>query len=318
MQAVAQQNFTLPKLIAFPKRMGAPSKARSQPNQPQPQPGYSPQKHGNLAQWVAPAITLIIGIVSVSFMVYFRKVDSATKTFDEHTNTLIDEKLNPAVEKINENFDKKLAPINQQLNTLIQQIGQLQGRFQQLDAGQKKISTRLTHQEALARMQDPARILATIRAEIQMARSNGKALRASDLNDYKNAVRAIPASAHEYWTTVAAIINYQSLINQMSGEAPDPFKVSRSCLGLTGGIRNIFVNLEFSRCVVDLDTQAFTNVTFKDSVIRYRGGQVALRNVAFFNCTFLLDLSSLKTLPEKPTLLFALLDSPDQKTIKVD
>jgi hypothetical protein len=124
----------------------------------------------------------------------------------------------------------------------------------------------------------------------------------------------------DFWPTVAAIINYQSRVNQISGESPDPYKVSKPCALVTGpeSFRNQLIHEHLSNCIVDLDTNSFTDVTFKDSVIRYHGGQTTLQNVAFINCTFLLDLSSLKRSPEKTTLLLSLLDSPDQKTVKIE
>ena len=131
-------------------------------------------------------------------------------------------------------------------------------------------------------------------------------------------LRQASTSSPDFWPTVAAIINYQSRINQMTGRAPDPAKVSTPCMGVTGGVRNTFDHFGLAGCVVDLDTQTFLNGIFKDSVIRYHGGQTTLRNVTFINCTFLLDLSSPKTSPEKSSLLFALLGSLDQKTVKIE
>ena len=64
-----------------------------------------------MAQWVAPIITLIIGIVTVSLMVHFRNVDSATRSSDEHVNGLIDAKLIPGIKEVDGNIDNKLSPI---------------------------------------------------------------------------------------------------------------------------------------------------------------------------------------------------------------
>jgi hypothetical protein len=118
---------------------------------------------------------------------------------------------------------------------------------------------------------------------------------------------------------VAAIINYQSKIDQLSGEAPDPVKISKPCGGLTAGTggHNLFARMTFSNCIVDLDTDdMFQNVTFINSVIRYKGGPANLFNVAFVNCTFQLDLPP-NSSPAKPNFLFALLDSPKQTSVKV-
>ena len=285
---------------------------------PAPEPHWwDPSRHGNWAQWAA-----FLGVIfSIALTLWFHYTASATIASDEHMGTIVDGKLNPIVKDINENITKQLGPINDRLNALTQQVGQLQGRFQQLDTGQKKLENRLGQQEALNRLQDPGRILATIRAEIQTAENQKQLLPASQLADYRNAVRALSSSTLDFWKTSAAIINYQSLINQLSGEAPDPAKVSKPCGGLTTGGRlfshnNMFQGLDVSNCVVDLDTNAFENVTFRNSVIRYHGGPVSLANVSFINCRFVLELKTPPSTPAQKNLLLALLDSPDQKTVQ--
>ena len=117
MQSSVVKSYTSPKLIIFPRHMVTPANAPLQPNQTET--GYSPQRHGNWAQWVAPIITLLIGIISVYIMVHNRNVDIAARTSDEHVNSLIDTKidtkLNPAIDKVNTHLDK----VNDQLDTKI-------------------------------------------------------------------------------------------------------------------------------------------------------------------------------------------------------
>jgi hypothetical protein len=176
-------------------------------------------------------------------------------------------------------------------------------------------------QEALNRLQDPDRILAIIRAQVQLAGNANKILPVSDVADFKNALDFVPASAREYWTTVAAVVNYQSLVNQLTGKAPDPSKVSRPCAGLTEGSggNNFFGGFVFRGCVVDLDStlNTLSNVTFADSVIRYHGGRTDLRNVRFLNCRFILDLRPDGKPPTRERFVMALLKSPDQTSITV-
>jgi hypothetical protein len=249
-------------------------------------------------------------------------VESSAKSSDEHINAKIDDKLNPAMKGLNDSFDMKLGPINKQLENLNRAIGQVQGKLGIFAANQTKINKRIDQQTSLARLVDPSRILATIRWELKAAQDTGKPLPVSDVNDYRNAVQALPASAHEYWTTVAAIINYQSLLNQMSGEAPDPAKVSKPCGMFTNGggsvsYGNSFSGFHISNCVVDLDTQIFTNITFTNSVVRYRGGPVGLNGVTFINCRFILEVEIQPSTPAQQNLLLALLESTDQKTVQI-
>jgi hypothetical protein len=137
------------------------------------------------------------------------------------------------------------------------------------------------------------------------------------LVDFKLAVRALPQSASDYWKTVAAIINYQSFLDHLSGQAPDPAAVSKPCGGVTNGLNgtvvtgNTWEKIGFSKCIIDLDTNSFRDVVFKDSVIRYRGGITSISNVLFINCRFVVEIrgSAPASIPENH-LLLALLDSP--------
>jgi hypothetical protein len=124
----------------------------------------------------------------------------------------------------------------------------------------------------MIRIGSPSRILAIIQEEIRIAETSSSMLPAAQLADYKSAIRAIPDSQTGYWQTVATVINYQSLLNQLNGYAPDPTKVARPCPGLTtqGRMRsdgNLFIGGDYSNCVVDLDGQGFDGITFQNAVI---------------------------------------------------
>jgi len=167
---------------------------------------------------------------------------------------------------------------------------------------------------SLDRLQDPRRVLATIRAEIQLASEGSRVLPVSDIEDYKNTLRYLPSSLADYWSTVAAVVNYQSLLNQLSHEAPDPAKVARDCGFITNS--TIIGPRVIPDCVAYLDSNIFVMVTFKDSVIHYHGGPVGLRNVTFDNCRFILEIPPNTRTPQV-NFLDALLKSPDQKKVKV-
>ncbi len=313
MQVVAERPS--PKVIVLPMRMSMPA---SLPQPETPQGGYHPTTHGNWAQWTAIIVALLIGLATLGTTLWFHFTAQQSLVADEHVNGLVDAKLNPAVKEMSKSLGGRLSGIDHKLNDMDQRLSRLEGRFQQQDAEQKKIAAQLERQESLARLINPSRLLATIRAELQVAQANGRILPASDLADYRNAMRELPASAYEYWSTVAAIINYQSLLNQMSGEAPNPSKISRPCGMVTTGDGlfsegNVIVHQVISECVVDLDTEVFQDVTFKDSVIRYHGGPTILDKVTFINCTFLLDLKASQS-PTHPEVLRSLLDS-DQKKV---
>jgi hypothetical protein len=237
----------------------------------------------------------------------------ASKTPDKD---LIKQLLTQAARETDARIENKLTPFEERLNRLDRSLKSSEDLRADLQA-------RLARQEALNRLQDPGRILANIRAEIQVAQAGQTALPVAQLSDYRNAVKALPTSAFDYWTTVAAIVNYQSLLNQMSGAAPDPAKVARPCFGTTNeGVNisggNAFIGVAISRCFVDLDTNGFSDLIFKDCVVRYRGESLILRNVAFINCRFIIDIPSRRKLsPAESRLLMTILDSVDQRTVKI-
>lgn len=316
LQAIKQPIPQPCKIIVFPGRMGTQNPIpQAQPEQSQTA-GYHPPTHGNWAQWVAPAVALLIGVVSVSLMVHFRNEDAASKVSDEHIRNLVDDKFKPLNRDV---FEEKTGKTGDKIDKLGEKVDSISERVAHLEGPTgriAKLETRTNQQISLARIMDPDRLLGMIRAELQVAQASGKLLPISDLDDYRNAVQALSSSARDYWMTAAAIINYQSLINQANG-APDPFKVSRVCLGLTteGTITvtdSLHVGGVYSNCRVDLDTNAFSGTVFRDSVIRYKGGKTALINVVFQNCTFVLDLPS--QAPAHPEVIRTLLSS-DQKHV---
>lgn len=229
------------------------------------------------------------------------------------------------VSVVDKHIDGMFDPVNKKFEAI---DGQLQGennRIESLNSKLTDLSERLGDAEGqLKRMRGyvppPKERLTAIRAEIQAAESHQKQITPAKMNDIKAATRTIPASTEGFWVTVAEIINYQSRLNQLEGKAPDPTKVSRMCPGMTAGTggHNAFSGGVYSRCIVDLDTteNQLVGVTFEDSVIRYHGGPVALSNVRFINCNFILDLSG-KSSPKNPDLVLAFLGSGDQTHVKI-
>ena len=278
---------------------------------PKPQ-AWSPQ-WGTWPQWIAAMAALAVcTITAVNFV-------------DSHIDKLfapVDKKFTDIGTKI-DTVDKKFDPVNQKLMEQEGKLGIVQGQVNTLLSGhirltreQNRLKDQMEQQQALNRLQDPNRVLATIKAELQIAEAEKRKIPQSDLADYKNAVYALSSSTREYWTTVAAIINYQSLLNQMSGEAPDPAKVAKPCFDERSS-QNLFTNWRFHNCIVVLDTEAFEHVTFRDSVVIYHGGPVTLTDAIFVNCLFRLELPQEHSVPTDTNLILAILNSPDQKNVHV-
>jgi hypothetical protein len=316
LQALAKESSvsSSPKVLVFPTRMGAPNPIP--PPRSEEGRGFHPPTHGNWAQWGAIVVAIIIPFI---LKYYEHAASQNAEDFNLHVDARVDTKLNPAVEKINGHIDKRAEELSKKIEDLSERVGKLEGRFEQIDSRQKNLASQVEGQQGvLAKLENPQGSLIAVRDALQRAVRTRKVIPSTLLVDYKNTLRLIPPalSGGGYWVTVAAFINYQSLLNQINGTAPDPSKVSHPCFGTTGGIGNQFLG-QISNCLVTLDTQAFENVTFSNSVILYKGGPVRLKNVTFENCRFILDFPPI--LPDGPqlNLVAALFDSPDQKTINV-
>jgi len=297
--------------MGTPVQIPTPGQA---PNQGQP--GW-PQRFGNVSQ-ILTGIVAVVALLLSGVTLYLRHQEQDAKVADDHTNVLIAAKLDPEIAKINDGIDKKLGPINKSLEDLNGKVNDAVGQLKRLKGDVNEQAQKQQQLLALNRIPDPKRILGNIRTEIQTAETGKTVLPDSKLADYKTALHVLSPSVSDYWTTLATIINYQSFVNQMKGEAPDPNKVSRWCPILTAGIGNVVEGGEYPNCIVDLDTQVFIGVTFRNSVIRYHGQPTSLRNVQFVNCSFKLDLPPSSPTPPQQDLLFALLDSHDQKTVRVN
>lgn len=273
-------------------------------------------KYGNYAQWAGVIAAILLGLLNMALIVSYHNESKTTVTSDEHIKLLIAGNLDPAVKAINERIDNKLDPINKKLDDLAGKVDDAQGQLKRLKSDVSEQAQKQGQILAINRIQDPERILGIIRAEIQMAETSKMVLPASQLADYKTALHALSPSVSDYWTTLAAIINYQSLVNQMSGEAPDPAKIAKPCLGENSS-NNLFVGVPFRNCVIVLDNETFDHATFQNSVVIYYGGPVSLRDTKFVNCRFVLELPAQHEIPAEKSLLLALLDSPDQKSVQV-
>lgn len=241
------------KLDSLLSRVGNIEKTES------PASGYSPQKHGNFAQWGSVIVSLLALVITGFSVNSFR------------------------------------------------------GKLEKLTGDVTYIKGRLGIQEALTRFIDPNTVTRGITATVENATKAGQVLPQQELVSYKEAIRGLPETAQDRWTALASLVNYQSLLNQKLGGAPNPETVSGRC----GISHAIFSNDFFRNCTVDLDGNVFKDTTFINSVVRYHGGKTSLSNVKFVNCWFDLDLPQ-GTKPEQEKFLFALLDSPDQKKITVN
>jgi hypothetical protein len=297
---------------------------------PDGSPPYSPAiASAHTPKWGTPIQLATFGVSVLALMlgpgmaIYFHMQDKNVKdtetqkaVADTHTNDLIDRKLSPVVSQINIHTDALVGALDQKVQALAVKVGNLYG----LNGKVTNLEVKTNRIESVARVDSPSRIMAVIQGEIELAQKSEKPLSPTTLIDYKNAIQALPQNAAQYWTTTASIINYVSFLNQKFGKAPDPEKVSAPCMGITNTANfrsrdNFMMGEIFRNCIVDLETATFVNVTFINSVVRYSGGAVNMRNVRLVNCRFVVNIPH-DTPPANPKFMLALLNS-DQNSLSV-
>jgi hypothetical protein len=229
--------------------------------------------------------------------------------------------IDAAKNDINASIDQKLELISKRLDEVSSKADDAEGQLKRLRDDVNRQAREQQQQASLAMLTTPesgSQVLAEMRAAISAAQVNNKPLPVSELTNFKQGIQAIRPSVRDYWATVAAIINYQSYLNQKDRHAPDPSTVAHKCGGLTagtGGNNLIQGYVVIKDCILDLDKTHNTlqGLTFQDSVIRYGGGQLTgIRNLTFVNCYFILDMP-LERPPFHPEILIALLDSNQQR-----
>jgi hypothetical protein len=291
------------EIIPIDRPMGKPRR-KQQPPKPAPAPAPTPAK---LDRWVAIAIVVtgvagVVGLlISLGTLYYTMHRDSVTTqsaSSDDHTNRLIDEKLDPVKRDIQE---------------LTGKVNQALGELDKINLKLKVSSLRQGSPGLLAQSNNSSDVLTGIRASLENAQKGKHRLPETEVVEYRKKIQSLSPSTTDYWTTVADIINYQSFLNQLENRAPDPSTIAHPCAFVTAGTGNFNViqgPMVFEACLVDLDTT--TNVVdgafIKNSVVRYHGGAVTMRNVTFVNCRFILDIRKSQT-PTHPELLQQLLAS---------
>jgi uncharacterized membrane-anchored protein YhcB (DUF1043 family) len=288
------------------------SKKTSIPPQPQqPHAAYNPQKHGNWAQWIAPAITLVIGIITILLQLHLRSMDREAKISDEHVNALIAAKL-----------DDKMSPISSHLTDLDTRIGNVRTAVQTLADNQsketQKIVNRLIGAAQQAAPPTAARILDTATSLIAALRTERvdadpqyfqKAI--DGLNRLKNRNAHVVNSA---FFAKTALAEYRSALQTTTDELPPKprkaiFVITSKFVSVKGFAMDLrgtndeafVVAPPLARTLADgilikdnlvaggtqlLDGLTWESVTFVGTHIRYQGGGVHLANVQFVNCTF--------------------------------
>ena len=300
MHALQQPGSRSAKILAFNGFMGSSSRKRTRPAPAAPPPAPIPTSWERNRDTIYVVSTILVGLTAVATLcltVHWHNVATESVSSDEHVNQLINDKL---------------VPISQQLQTLTAQVNDALGQLKRIDARVNTLKPDSTNLQA--KVTQPDHVLGGIRTNLAKAEKHRQQLPESKLVDYRKQVEAVAPSAKDYWTTVAAIINYQSFLNQLQQNAPDPDAVAKPCMFATNSpnVRyNVLSGTQlFTDCYVDLDTSdnLIQDAVIKDSVVRYHGGQIAFQHAVFINCRFVVDIKASQE-PTRPDFLLALMKS---------
>jgi hypothetical protein len=161
----------------------------------------------------------------------------------------------PAVDKINDHIDKKADPLIQKIDALSERVARLEGPLTKRVSG---LETRLNPAGVTRQTDRP-----------QACSGDDKSGNPDSRNQREVAacfrfIRLQECGSGTPYVGLRILDDrgstYQSKINQLSDEAPDPLKVSRPCLGMANSRNmasqgNVFAGGTYVGCVVDLDTQ---------------------------------------------------------------
>jgi hypothetical protein len=270
--------------------------------------------HSHYANWATVVIAGLVGLGTWNS--YAHSQSSAQLTTQINDTVATDLKpfeqefkdLKSQVDKI-EGWEKGFSAKQQSLEQQQEKQGKDVHRLLALENSHR---TRENAQEKAPTNKTPEKLLTAIRRQVWIARGEDQEIPSGELLQIKRDLQSLPKTEPDYWVTLAALINYQSFVNQQKGLAPNPSAISKPCGYLSD---SMVVGQTFESCITVIDSNGFQNVTFRNSVVIYNGGDVSLKNVRFENCLFELTFDARKKVTPNG-LLLALLESPDLITIK--
>jgi hypothetical protein len=256
------------------------------------------QRNGNTAQWCAVIVALVGVFGSMTLTLWFHHTEHEAKSSDEHTNSQIDAKLQPAIKQIGDDIDKKLSPITNDLSTLKLDMAGLKARMEQLNTDLNR-STKLQ--------------LDKLSEQITMARKSGKVGDVSKLREIGYDLFSLSAANEGNNSAHAAQVANELLGYYSFSVQTDAFVKAIEKYGFVFHAANreqecikggpalgpphaLIRDAIWENCTIRLDNALEHSVAFEGNLFRnvtvvYAGGHVILNNVAFVNCTFELAIN---------------------------
>jgi hypothetical protein len=117
---------------------------------------------------------------------------------------------------------------------------------------------------------------------------------------------ALPLNTPEASRAVSSVVSYASFVREKTGLFPNGEAVrAKPCnyFDLGNGPINVIRlrldNLSMDGCGQRLDGLGLKNVTIRNAILTYNGGAIALENVTFVNCLFLISLPARPDVPAR-------------------
>jgi hypothetical protein len=181
---------------------------------------------------------------------------------------------------VDHRIDTKLQPITQTLNRIEIDIAYIKGRLE--------IPSRLAQfiQMPTKDLQENLKAVATVADEAK--RNKDAEVPVTTVAELRNRLSLVRDRGPQFWETAASVIDLQAGLVERLRTLPIEEIRKRQCAFTRGVVESI----SFGGCIQKLDSVTWKDVNFSKSLLIYEGGALALNNVRFTDCIFIIALSS--------------------------
>lgn len=226
-----------------------------------------------------PLLLTLLGVLGaglVALLVARWEVNQAreSQALDDHIGTVV---------------GLKLQPVNDTLSKLDDDIGKAQEDIAYLKAKVEDATTKKIVGFSRLPVDKIAAQLPEITTTLAEANRKNLVVPPQAVIELRTKLAQVRSRDPQFWAAVSNVVNFQTLIAEKSGEFPNAEKVKNTpCkfVHVAKGASASRDTFRMSGCSQQLDNIFFSNGTFENMVIIYKGGPLRLENVVFKNCVF--------------------------------
>ncbi len=251
----------------------------------------TPKPFWHQSPWLIAGVTVPVSILG-AFMI--AKWQSSQTHSDE------DQKRDIALD-----VKRQLEPINEELRKQGEQIANLRGNLGlSFNADPKIAIQQFSSLDAPVLGHHLVRLVQTLNE----AQKKGDAADLRAVEAIQTKLATLDLNSTEAREAISAIINYASFVREKTELFPNAEAVRHTHCGFVTAPLRVRKNFLISNGTVDgcsqeLDGFSFTNYTFENCIVIYRGGPLHLENVTFENCLFIVYLPVVQI--KAPAKMFA-------------